>query len=329
MISRDQETRVAVASRSFSRHPQLREELLSRFARVKFNDAGESLAGDRLVAFLGGQERAIIALETVNDRLLAQLPELRVISKYGVGLDNLDLAALSRHGVRLGWRAGVNSRSVAELVIALTIISLRHLRSANEEVRAGQWRQHLGLDLRGRIVGIVGLGSVGKEVARLLRAFDCVVLAHDVLEMNDYCTEQGITECGLDELLARADIVTLHLPLDSSTKGMFDKTRLGLVKHGAVLINAARGGIVDEAVVQTMLESGHLAAAAFDVFGSEPPQCRELLNMPNFFATPHIGGSSAEAVLAMGRAAIDGLDTAVHPDIYADKRTVQTSGARS
>lgn len=319
--SRDETTRVAVASRSFSRHPQLREELTSRYSRVKFNDAGESLAGERLVDFLRGQEWAIIALETVDDSLLAQLPELRVISKYGVGLDNLDLAALSRHGVRLGWRAGVNSRSVAELVIAMALISLRHLRKANEEVRSGQWRQHVGTELRGRAVGIVGLGSVGKEVARLFQAFDCEVLSHDILEMNEYCSAHGIVECGLEELLARADIVTLHIPLDSSTKGMFDTRRLGLLKQGAVLINAARGGIVDEGALYEMLESGRIGAAAFDVFASEPPQCKELLELPNFFATPHLGGSSAEAILAMGQAAIEGLERAVDADTFAATRS--------
>lgn len=319
--SRDVVTRVAVASRSFSRHQQLRAELINRYSRVTFNDAGESLAGESLVEFLRGHERAIIALETVDDWLLAQLPELRVIAKYGVGLDNLDLAALSRHGVRLGWRAGVNSRSVAELVIAMALISLRHLRKANEEVREGQWRQHIGTELRGRVVGIVGLGNVGKEVARLFQAFDCEILSHDILEMKQYCSAHGIVECGLEELLARADIVTLHIPLDASTKRMFNAKKLGLLKQGVVLINAARGGIVDEATVQAMLESGRIAAAAFDVFATEPPQCRELLQLPNFFATPHLGGSSLEAVLAMGRAAIEGLDSASDAESFAAERS--------
>jgi phosphoglycerate dehydrogenase-like enzyme len=319
--SRDEESRVAVASRSFSRHPELRAELLSRYARVTFNDSGESLGAERLIEFLRGQEKAIIALETVDDRLLSQLPELRVISKYGVGLDNLDLGALARRGVRLGWRAGVNSRSVAELVIAMTLISLRHLRQANDEVRSGEWRQHLGNDLHGRVVGIVGLGSVGKQVASLFQAFGCVVLSHDILDMNQYCSAHGIIECGLEEVVARSDIVTLHVPLDRSTMGMFDENRLATLKRGAVLINAARGGIVDEGAVQTMLESGHLAAAAFDVFATEPPECHQLLNLPNFFATPHLGGSSAEAVLAMGMAAIDGLESAVDAAVVAGQRS--------
>jgi D-3-phosphoglycerate dehydrogenase len=199
---------------------------------------------------------------------------------------------------------------VAELVIAMTLISMRHLRTANDEVRAGQWRQHIGPELRGRVIGVVGLGSVGKEVARLFQAFDCQILSHDILEMDQYCSTHQITQCGLDDLLTRADVVTLHVPFNASTNGMFDSKRLGLLKHGAVLINTARGGIVDESAVQAMLETGRISAAAFDVFATEPPQCSQLLKLPNFFATPHLGGSSVEAILAMGRAAIEGLDTA-------------------
>jgi len=305
--SRDDRSRVAVASRSFSRNEELRAELLARYARVTFNDAGLSLAGKPLVDFLRGHDRAIIALETVDDELLAQVPELRVIAKYGVGLDNLDLAALSRRGVKLGWTGGVNSRSVAELTIAFALIALRQLGKANDEVRAGTWRQIVGAELHGRVVGIVGLGQVGRKVAALFQAFGCVLISHDILPMPDYCAAHGIRESTLDQLLAVADVVTIHVPLNRSTRGLIDARRLALTKPGVVLINTARGGIVDDAVVQGMLESGHMAAAAFDVFEPEPPQCADLLRHPNFFATPHIGGSSREAILAMGRAAIDGL----------------------
>jgi phosphoglycerate dehydrogenase-like enzyme len=199
----------------------------------------------------------------------------------------------------------------------MTLISLRHLHAANDEVRRGKWRQHVGPELRGRVIGVVGLGSVGKEVAKLFQAFDCQVLSHDLLEMDQYCSTHGILQCSLDDLLARADIVTLHIPFDASTQGMFDSSRLDRLKRGAILINTARGGIVDESAVHAMLEAGRLGAAAFDVFATEPPQSTALLELPNFFATPHLGGSSVEAILAMGRAAIDGLDTAADARSFA------------
>lgn len=304
----NRESRVAVCSRSFSLNPVLRAELLERYAHVTFNDAGAKLAGDSLVAFLQGHDKAITALETVDAAVIAQLPDLNVLSKYGVGLDMVDLPALRRAGIRLGWTGGVNRRSVTELVIAFMIASLRHVPAAYREVLGGTWRQHLGGHLSGRTVGVVGCGHIGKDLIPLLRAFGCPVLAHDLLDFPEFYAQHGVEATSLDDLLSRADVVTLHVPLDASTRDLIDARRLALLKPGAVLVNAARGGIVDEPALKARLQQGLLAAAAFDVFAQEPPTDTELLALPNFLVTPHIGGSAHEAVLAMGRAAIDGLD---------------------
>ncbi|MDE2510373.1 MAG: phosphoglycerate dehydrogenase [Elusimicrobia bacterium] len=300
--------KVAVCSRSFSKHPVLRAELLALYPTVTFNDAGASLKGDALVEFLTGHEKAIVALETVDDAVLARLPELRVISKYGVGLDTLDLAALRARGKRLGWTGGVNRRSVSELVISFMIAMLRRVPAANREVLSGTWRQHVGGNLTGRTVGIVGCGHIGQDLAPLLRAFGCRVLVHDVRSFPEFYAKHGLEPVDLETLLVRSDVVTLHVPLDETTRGMLDARRLALLKPSAVLVNAARGGLVDEMALKRMLMENRLAGAAFDVFASEPPRDLELLGLPNFLATPHIGGSSEEAVLAMGRAAIRGLD---------------------
>jgi D-3-phosphoglycerate dehydrogenase len=305
--------RVAVASRSFSRHPVLRAELLSLFPDVTFNDAGVSLSGAALVEFLKGHDGAITALETVDEALLAQLPDLKVLSKYGVGFDMVDLQALKRRGIRFGWTGGVNKRSVSELVISATIALLRHVPRGYREVLDGGWKQLQGRQLTGRTVGIVGCGHVGKDLTRLLKAFDCRILAHDILDFPDFYAEHGIEAVGLDELLSRADIVTLHLPMDASTINFLSAEKLALMRPSAILVNAARGGLLDEAALRTMLESGRLAGAALDVLAIEPPTDRMLLSLPNVLVTPHIGGSSEEAVLAMGRAAIEGLASARLP----------------
>jgi phosphoglycerate dehydrogenase-like enzyme len=300
--------KIAVCSRSFSRNPTLRAELLERYADVTFNDAGDQLRGDTLVAFLQGHQKAITALEILDDAALSRLPELKVISKYGVGLDMIDVASMRVHGKRLGWTGGVNRRSVSELVIAFAIAMLRHVPAAHREVLAGTWRQHVGGYLSGRTVGIIGCGHVGKDLVPLLRAFGCPILAHDILDYSDFYAVHGVEAVGLEALLARADIVTLHVPLDDSTRGLLDARRLEMLKPTALLINTARGDLVDEVALKEMLRTNRLAAAAFDVFAVEPPQDRELLSLPNFLVTPHIGGSAAEAILAMGRAAIAGLD---------------------
>jgi phosphoglycerate dehydrogenase-like enzyme len=305
--------RVAVTSRSVSRHAKLRAELQARYADVTFNDKGLSLAGGALIEFLRGHERAITALERLDESVFAALPELKVIGKFGVGLDMIDLDAMTRHGRKLGWSAGVNRRSVAELVIAFMIACLRLVPQANSLVRAGKWQQLTGRQLTGRKVGIIGCGHVGKDLTTLLDAFDCEVLAHDIRDFPEFYAQWRVRPVGLERLLAESEIVTLHVPLDRATANMLSAERLALMRPDAVLINAARGGLVDEAALASMLEGGKLAAAAFDVFSTEPPQNDELLTLPNFLATPHIGGSSEEAILAMGMAAIDGLEAAGDP----------------
>lgn len=306
-------SRVAVCSRSFSRHPVLRAELLARYPDATFNDAGHSLSGDALIAFVRGHDKAVTALERLDEAFFAALPELKVVGKYGVGLDMIDLEAMARHGVRLGWTGGVNRRSVTELVISAAIALLRHVPQASEAVRGGTFRQVMGRQLSGRTVGIIGCGHVGKDLARVLGAFGCRVLAHDIRDYPEFYAAHGVTPVPLDTLLAEADVVTVHTPLDASTRMLLSRERLARMRPDAILINAARGGIVDEAALKQMLKAGTLAGAALDVFEPEPPEDMDFLTLPNLLPTPHIGGSSEEAVLAMGRAAIAGLERAGDP----------------
>lgn len=300
--------KVAVCSRSFSRNKVLREELLASYKQVTFNETGRQLEGDDLVEFLRGHDKAITGLERLDDYVLSRLPELKAIGKYGVGLDMVDMDAMRRHGKRLGWTAGVNRRSAAELALAFAIVMLRHVPAANREVLSGIWRQHVGGLLSGRTFGIIGCGNIGKDLVRLLQPFGCPILVNDIRFYAGFYAEYGIEAVTLENLLARVDLVTLHVPLDDSTQGMLTAERLALMKPHAILINVARGGLVDEAALKAALIEKRLAAAAFDVFADEPPQDKELLGLPNFLATPHIGGSAEEAILAMGRAAIRGLD---------------------
>jgi len=308
---------VAVTSRSFSRHPTLRAELQSEYADVRFNDDGIALSGATLVDFLAASQKAIIGLERIDLHLLDALPDLKVISKYGVGLDNVDLAALEQRGVLLGWTGGVNKRSVSELVIALMITLLRKLPEAHRAVSDGPWHNVFGRQLSDCTVGIVGCGHVGMDLATLLRAFGTRVLAYDIADRSGFYAANAIEGVTLEELLARSDVVTLHVPLDESTRSLMNTDRLALMKQGACLVNAARGGLVDETALAECLRSGSLAGAACDVFEQEPPVGSPLLGLPTFIGTPHIGGSAEEAILAMGRSAIDGLDSAVPALHYA------------
>ncbi|HMB78892.1 MAG TPA: phosphoglycerate dehydrogenase [Vicinamibacterales bacterium] len=298
---------VAVASRSFSRNPVLRQELLARYPGSRFNDGGDVLSGDALVQFLRGHDKAITGLDVLDEALFRAVPEVRLVSKYGVGLDMIDLEAAKRHGVSVRWTPGVNRQAVAELAICFMIALCRSVVPLAHELAAGGWRHPGGRQLSSSTVGVVGCGHVGQQVARLCRAFGATVLAHDVRAYDDFYRAASVTPVTLDALLQESDIVTIHVPLDASTRGLIDARAIALMKPDALLINTARGGIVDEPALKAALVERRLAGAACDVFAVEPPVDHELLLLPNFIGTPHIGGGTREAVLAMGRAAIEGL----------------------
>ena len=210
--------------------------------------------------------------------------------------------------VAVRWTPGVNRQAVAELTIAFMIALCRRIVPLASNLRSGTWGTGGGRQLSSATIGIVGCGHVGRTVARLCRAFGAAVLAHDIVDYTDFYRETGVRAVPLDELLRASDIVTLHVPLDPSTHNMIDARALALMKPSAFLINAARGGIVDERALALALRENRLAGAAADVFAIEPPLDSDLLRLPTFIGTPHVGGSTDEAVLAMGRAAITGLE---------------------
>ena len=301
---------VAVASRSFSKHAVLRAELAARHPGAKFNDAGASLKGDDLVKFLEGCDKAVLALETVDAALLDRLPRLKVVSKFGVGLDSFDLKAMAARGVKLAWTPGTNSRSVSELALLMLLATLRRVPEATADLSAGKWTQPKGSTLTGKTVGLIGLGAVGRDLVRLLGPFGATVLAYDPAPDREFAAEHGVRFTSLEEVLQEADAVSLHLPLTPMTRRFLSSSRLGLMKPTAVLVNTARGGLVDEKALLEALDGDRLAGAALDVFEVEPPADPKLASHRKLLATPHIGGSTDEAILAMGRAAIAGLDAA-------------------
>jgi phosphoglycerate dehydrogenase-like enzyme len=299
---------VAICSRSFSKNIQLRSELIEKYSSTKFNDEGITLEGQNLVNFLKGFSKAIIGLEKIDDNLLKELPQLRVISKYGVGTDSIDMLAMAKHGIRLGWTPGVNKRSVSELVLCQIINLLRMVSVANQDLINGNWGQFNGLELTGKSVGIIGCGHIGQDVITLMQPFKCKFMAYDIKTYDEFYKNNNVEKASLENLLKYCDVVSLHLPLNAETSNILDKNKLNLLKQNAILINFARGGLVDEQYLKNMLLNRRIYGAAFDVFENEPFMDADLIKLDNFIATPHIGGSSKEGVLAMGRAAIHGLE---------------------
>ncbi|RZO37414.1 MAG: phosphoglycerate dehydrogenase [Rhodospirillaceae bacterium] len=308
-------TRVAIPSISFCQTEILRAEVLARYPDTRFNEEQRRMREDELIVFLADRDAAIMGLENLTAEMLDQLPDLKIISRMGVGLDNVDPGMLRDRGIRIGWKGGTNRRSVAELMIAFSVCALRHVGPLYAAMRDGERPRHqMGRHLSGRVVGLHGCGNVGKDVVRLLQPWGCEILVHDIRDYGDFYTEFGVQAVSMDELVDRSEVLSLHIPLDDTTRGLYSADVLDRMRDDAVLINTCRGGIVDEIALKERLLDGRLAAACIDAFTVEPPTDDELLNAPNFLCTPHIGGSAAEARLAMGRAAIDGIEDNFLPE---------------
>lgn len=270
--------------------------------------------GADLSIALAGCVGAIVGRETVDRSLLNSLPTLRVISKYGVGLDNLDHVAMAERGVRLVYSAGINRVPVAEHTIGLCIGMMRGLFRTGYRLRSGDWIKEGGRDFFGSRVAVVGMGAIGAEVARILKVgFACDVVVVDIADRSDRCHDLGVRQVGLEEALMSADLVTLHIPLTDRTRGWVDERFIATMRPGSYLCNTSRGEIINESAVLRALDSGHLSGAAFDVFSDEPVRGNDhpLVQHPHFWGTPHTAGNSQGAVLAMGRAAIRNLREAV------------------
>lgn len=229
----------------------------------------------------------------VRGDLLAALVRCRVVGRLGVGLDNIDVAGCEARGMRVIPATGANAQSVAEYVIAAALLLLRGAYQSTAAVAAGSWPRTVlgnGREIGGKTLGLIGFGSIGQLTARLARAMGMTVVAHDALmeAAHPAFREGGVRAVSLDELVATADVVSLHVPLLDSTRHLFDAPRLAAMRKGAVLINSARGGVVDEAALAAALRGGHLGGAALDVFATEPlPDANPLWDLPNVLVTPH------------------------------------------
>ena len=296
---------VAVTSRSFSRNSNLRQHLQERFSHVRFNEDGIRLTHEALVQFLGGASRAIIGLEVIDDALLDRLPHLKAICKMGTGIDKVDVDALKRRKIVFSATPGLNKRSVSELVLGLIFTLLRHLQTINMFVKQGRWKQPVGKLLSNKTVGIIGFGAVGQDLVKLLSVFNCQCLVFD-MRTHDDCPP-NVLRVNLETLLNESDIISLHIPLLPENVHFVGEHEFAQMKKGAILINTARGGLIDEEALYRVLRNGHLSAAALDVFEHEPNISKKLLKLDNFFATCHIGGSTEEAIEAMGKMAIEQL----------------------
>ena len=285
--------------------PRVRTELEAAVGQVIYNPIGRPLNSYEVKALLPGCHGYIAGLDEIDANALEGADKLRVIARYGVGVDGVDLAAAAAQSIVVTNTPLANALSVAELTIGLMLSLARSIPELIGETRAGKWPRKTGVTLSGKTVGLIGLGAIGKYVATRLRAFGCIVVAYDPAADTAFATEHGVELVPLDEVVRRADFLSLHVPLLPTTRAMVNAAFLAGMKRGAFLINTARGELIDEAALLAALESGHLRGAALDAFSQEPPPAGDpLLKLPQVLVTPHAGAHTDGAVDSMGWGAL-------------------------
>lgn len=281
---------------------------LSSFCKdLVFNPAGRPLSEQELLPLLKDCDGYLAGLDQITGRIMECCPRLKAISRYGAGYDRVDLPAAKKLGIKVANTPGANAQAVAELSFALLLALARNIPYLHNETAAGSWIRATGMELYGKTLGIVGLGAIGRKVASCSAGFKMNVLAYDPYIQEDYCQAHGIIPSSLDTLLSEADFITLHLPLNNDTYHLINEQSLNLMKPGTILVNASRGGIIDEDAAFRALKAGRLGGLGLDAFEQEPPGQAPLFTLPNVIATPHTGAHTAEATRAMADMAVDNL----------------------
>ena len=281
--------------------PRLKTQLEEKVETVAYNPTGKPLSSNDVAALLPGVDGYIAGLDVIDRAALESADRLKVIARYGVGVDSVDLEAAKEKGIIVTNTPGANSVSVAELALGLMLALARQIPEAVHSVQQGKWPRYSGVSLEGKTVGILGLGAIGKQLARRLAGFDCQILAYDPFADESFARERNIKLASMDEVIARSDFLSLHLPLLPETRGLVSQEFLAKMKKGSFLINTSRGEVVDEEALQRALGSGYLRGAGLDAFTVEPPDpANPLLHMPQVIATPHLGAQTDGATSNMG-----------------------------
>jgi D-3-phosphoglycerate dehydrogenase / 2-oxoglutarate reductase len=291
--------------------PQLQPLLDAGFELV-WNNTGRFLTEDELVAFLPGVVGTLAAIEPYTKRVFASAPDLRVVSRFGVGYDQIDVEAATRHRVAIAMAFGTNHEAVADYALALMLALADDVLNHHRQVRDGTWRMDFHPGFWGSTVGIVGLGRIGRSVARRCLAFGTTVLAYELQPDMTFIRKNEVRLVPLDTLLQEADFVTLHLPATAETTRFINRERLALMKPSAFLVNTARGALVDEIALCDALASGRLAGAGLDTFVQEPPWGSRLRSLPNVILSPHSAASDERAKRATLSRAVHSILAIAH-----------------
>jgi len=284
---------ISTSSFNIDKNEKLLRELKFKNFNISFNESGKKLSEDVLINTISKYDAIIAGTENYNEKILDKAIKLKIISRLGVGLDNIDLKIAEKKNIKIMKTKTSPGLAVAELCLCLTLDILRKVTLHNNDLKQSIWSKNMGNLLSGKTLGIVGLGVIGKRLIKLLLGFNLDILAHDLNVDSEFAKENNIRYVSLKELFSASDIISIHLNLTENTYQIINKFYLDLMKKHSIIINASRGGIIDEEALYQKLKEGSILGAGLDVFETEPYDGK-LKNLPNVILTPHIGSYAQE-----------------------------------
>jgi D-3-phosphoglycerate dehydrogenase len=300
------EHNVLITARSFGKEvPEPMERLVKQGFHILEWREGSGLEVSELIGKVGQADAWIVGSYPIQAALLGNAPELQIIVKHGVGIDNIDVSAATKKGILVAIAPGSNDQAVADLTTGLLLSLVRSIPQANASVKSGRWERFQGFGLAGKMIGIIGLGHIGLNVAKRVKGFDMEILGCDPFWPEERVREIGIVRVDFETLIGKSDVISLHVPLTPETEGLIGEHQIALMKKGVWVINTSRGKIIDEKAMCRALVSGKVAGYATDVFETEPPKGNPLLELTNVVATPHIGSYTNDALRLLGNSVVD------------------------
>jgi D-3-phosphoglycerate dehydrogenase len=294
-------TKVMVFPAVFSKFSDVGDRLLAEAGLdvTKYNKPG--MTEDEVIEKLQGYDGVILGLEPMSAKVLNACRQLKVVARFGVGMDNVDQEAAKRNGVKVFNTPAANASAVADFTFGLILSLARSVCTANRDLKAGEWKKYTGLPVYGTTIGIIGLGAIGKEVAKRAKGFGMQILAYDIFWDAGFADEYDVEKVSLEDLYRRSDFITLHTALTDQTRNMIQREQFAMMKKTAFVLNCARGGLIDEGDLFAAVKSGEIAGAGLDAFSQEPPKDSPLMALDNVIVAPHIAGSSIDAINTMAR----------------------------
>ncbi|MCF7668853.1 MAG: phosphoglycerate dehydrogenase [Verrucomicrobia bacterium] len=315
--------KVYISEPEFIRNcPNAIQRLKAAGGELIMHNGDSSPREEEMIECLEDADAWIAGLENITGGILRNAPRLKVISRFGVGCDNVDTEAAAERGITIAVTEGAMTNSVAELVFGLVLALARRIPYGDAIVRGGDWRRYVGVEISGKTLGIAGMGRIGRAVARRAKGFDMRVIGFDAVSFDSFAEATGIEVVGFERLVADSDFLSLHLPSTKETRGIIDAHALAQMKRSAFIVNTARGELVNETALAEALKRGQIAGAATDVFAGEPPVGSPLIGLENFIATPHVGSLTAEALVRMGEIAAGNVINLLRGDgpVYSYRR---------